>query len=169
MRRYVMLVVVLAVGVVGGVAYAQQEADTFTGCLTPGGDVKNVALGSAPTKECTGQSVQVSWNIEGVTGETGPQGEQGPPAVGFGDFYRKNAELADFPAPFGSGTIYCDPGDVATGGGHSSGTLAVHVRSSYPVIDPSSGVPVAWFLSLITEDGFGVNGQIYVVCADTSQ
>jgi hypothetical protein len=70
--------------------------------------------------------------------------------------------------PYGSGTIYCDARDVATGGGHASGVLAVNVRSSYPVIDPSSGVPVAWFVSL-NENGFGANGHIYVVCADTSQ
>lgn len=56
----------------GGVVYASAQGETFTGCLTPGGDLKNVALGDGPAKGCTGSSVEVSWNAEGPQGPPGP-------------------------------------------------------------------------------------------------
>jgi hypothetical protein len=62
----------LAVGFVSvflsGAAAAQ---NTFTGCLTRGGSIVNVAIGSDPAQPCRGSQIQVSWN------EQGPQGPQG--------------------------------------------------------------------------------------------
>ena len=94
------------VGLVLGVGAAfATGGNTYTGCLTPGGNITNVAIGTEPAKECKGNSTQISWNeqggqgiqgeqggqgiqgeqgeqgIQGEQGEQGPQGEQGLPGL----------------------------------------------------------------------------------------
>ena len=53
-------------------------ADTFTGCLTKNGKLKNVALGDEPRRRCRGKSTEISWSVEGPKGDTGDPGPQGP-------------------------------------------------------------------------------------------
>lgn len=77
MRRLGMLLAAVVV-FFGGVVYAYARGEVFTGCLTPGGDLKNVQLGTEPTSPCKGSSVQVSWNVQGPIGPQGPQGPEGP-------------------------------------------------------------------------------------------
>ena len=61
----------------GGAAVAQSPVDTntYTGCLTNGGRIKNVAVGDSPRKACKGNQTEITWNAQG---EQGPQGEIGP-------------------------------------------------------------------------------------------
>ncbi|MEE8375983.1 MAG: collagen-like protein [Acidimicrobiia bacterium] len=68
-----------------GLAYAQTNGtDVYSGCLSPGGAVTDVAIGEEPLKECKGNKVAISWNqtgpegLPGATGPQGPQGEVGP-------------------------------------------------------------------------------------------
>lgn len=57
-----------------GLAAAQ---DTFTGCLTTGGSIINVAIGTDPAQPCTANQLQISWNEEGQKGDKGDQGDTG--------------------------------------------------------------------------------------------
>ena len=43
------------------------KSDTFTGCLSNGGKIKNVAIGSAPARPCKDNSQQISWDSEPPT------------------------------------------------------------------------------------------------------
>ncbi|MEN8239616.1 MAG: hypothetical protein ABFR53_10480, partial [Actinomycetota bacterium] len=47
--------------VVGGVALATSDATQYSGCLTAGGDLVDVAEGDVPAKECKGQKVEAHW------------------------------------------------------------------------------------------------------------
>jgi hypothetical protein len=74
-------VAAIAVVVASGYGYAAVTAtnNTYTGCLQ-GGAISNVAIGTAPTKPCPNNAVQISWNQtgpQGATGATGPQGATG--------------------------------------------------------------------------------------------
>ena len=53
-------------------------ADTFTGCLTENGKLRNVAQGDEPRRPCRGKSTEITWNVEGPKGDPGPQGPSGP-------------------------------------------------------------------------------------------
>ena len=53
-------------------------ADTFTGCLTKNGKLRNVAQGDEPRRPCRGKSTEITWNVEGPKGDPGPQGPSGP-------------------------------------------------------------------------------------------
>jgi Collagen triple helix repeat (20 copies) len=72
---------VLTVALVGGgIAFAQQGGDTFTGCLK-NGKLQDVAIGPNPGSACGSNATQVSWNQEGVAGppgSPGPVGATGP-------------------------------------------------------------------------------------------
>ncbi len=48
MRRLATVGLTLALIVGGGVALASSGADTYTGCLTPGGKIIRVAVGTDP-------------------------------------------------------------------------------------------------------------------------
>ncbi len=59
----------------------QAQSNTYTGCLNSNGgsgNLSNVAIGNAPSKPCTQNEVQISWNKTGPVGATGPQGNPGP-------------------------------------------------------------------------------------------
>jgi hypothetical protein len=66
------VVAAIAVVVASGYGYAAVTAtnNTYTGCLQAG-TITNLAIGTAPTKACPNNAVQITWN------QTGPQGEQG--------------------------------------------------------------------------------------------
>ena len=83
----------LATGVLGGVALATGDGDTYTGCLGTRGQIKNVTVGTDPRKPCHEPQVQISWNqtgpegpagadgTAGAAGGTGATGQQGPAGV----------------------------------------------------------------------------------------
>jgi hypothetical protein len=79
-RRIFAVTAVAAVAVVvaSGYGYAAVTAtnNTYTGCLQ-GGAITNLAIGTAPTKPCSNNAVQISWNQTGPQGEQGIQGIQG--------------------------------------------------------------------------------------------
>lgn len=62
MKRVLVFAVVLGLAFAAGASVAQTGGDRFTGCLTPGGDLKGVAVGLDPLSECRGQSTEVSWS-----------------------------------------------------------------------------------------------------------
>jgi hypothetical protein len=68
----VVLVVLLAIG--GTIVTAMENSNTYTGCLNPGGNILNVAIGDEPFKQCVDDQLQISWNAEGPPG---PPGEPG--------------------------------------------------------------------------------------------
>ena len=57
MRRILLLAGALVL-FASGIAIGQTPTDTFTGCLTPGGDLKNVAVGDTPTGDCKGNPLR---------------------------------------------------------------------------------------------------------------
>jgi hypothetical protein len=77
MRRASVIVLATIALVAGGTALAAGGPDTYTGCLTPGGKIVKIAIGSDPAGDCTGQQTQVSWNETGPEGPAGPQGPAG--------------------------------------------------------------------------------------------
>ncbi len=65
-------------------------ADQYTGCLTPLGKIRRVALGTEPARPCNDVQVEMTWNADGPIGpqgdrgrrgREGPEGPQGPPGV----------------------------------------------------------------------------------------
>lgn len=65
---------------IGSVVMAQSPSNgnLYTGCLNPGGQIKDVVIGAAPLKPCGGNEVQISWNETGPVGPPGAPGEPGP-------------------------------------------------------------------------------------------
>ncbi len=59
--------------------------------------------------------------------------------------------------------VYCDTGDIATGGGVGS-TANVNVRASRPHLD-TSNVPYGWFGRFQTADA---SNTVYVICHQVS-
>jgi hypothetical protein len=72
----------VAVVVAASYGYAAVTAtnQTYTGCLQ-GGSITNVAIGSAPTKACPNNAVQISWSQTGPQGLPGQNGAPGAPGV----------------------------------------------------------------------------------------
>jgi hypothetical protein len=75
-----MVVVLAAVMTMLGasLAIAGSHGDVYTGCLTDGGNVHNVAIGNEPASACAGNQTQISWNETGPAGPSGTTGPQGP-------------------------------------------------------------------------------------------
>ena len=60
--------------------FAQTTDDRkYTGCLTNGGSIINVAIGEQPAKPCSVNQIEIAWNETGPKGEDGPPGPQGEP------------------------------------------------------------------------------------------
>jgi hypothetical protein len=69
------LVVVLVAGALGGVAVAQLDGgNEYSGCLSSGGSINKVALGSEPLMPCSDHQTEISWNQTGPPGPPGPSG-----------------------------------------------------------------------------------------------
>jgi len=83
---------------------------------------------------------------QGLPGAAGAQGPAGPGLVA-ADFYTRTGYTLNGPT-----TVYCDAGDVATGGSGFKGGLIVW---SQPV--EVSGVPVGWAAE---------GGSVWVICLD---
>ncbi len=65
MRRYLVLAVaavVVAGGLSASAATPSDEEATYTGCLTRGGAITEVAIGEQPRRKCGGSQVQISWS-----------------------------------------------------------------------------------------------------------
>lgn len=73
-----------------GSAAEEAAADQYTGCLTPLGKIRRVALGTEPARPCNDVQVEMTWNADGPIGpqgdrgrrgREGPAGPEGPPGV----------------------------------------------------------------------------------------
>lgn len=196
MKRLGIVVVVLAMVAVGGAALASSPGDTYTGCLTTGGKIISVAIGSQPANDCVNQQTQVSWNEtgpQGPPGPVGPQGAQGDPgpagpqgdpgpagpqgdpgpagADGLGGY--ETVTVSEEVAPFeasGLAVAQCPAGKVATGGGGSTVfTTAAALTGAGPSIYDSDGRVVGWAVSA-REIGLGTldtwSVRATVICVD---
>jgi hypothetical protein len=69
--------VILAVGVLVPAGLAAQDV-VYTGCIKSGdGSLYNVRQATTPMAPCKGKDKQISWNMAGQPGPTGPQGLPG--------------------------------------------------------------------------------------------
>ena len=77
--RNAMMILIAASVSASGVALAQSgSGNIYTGYLNNGGNLKNVAIGAAPSSPCSSNEIQISWAESGPAGPQGPQGEPGP-------------------------------------------------------------------------------------------
>ncbi len=110
--------------------------------------------------------------IQGPEGPAGPPGEPGPIA----EIYVVSQPAPEVTGGFGGSTVFCNEGDVATGGGVScpvsgscsSGSAGPFVSYAGPVLD-SAGKPYGWeFAMSNTSVGSPISRELYVVCAAVS-
>ena len=78
MRKLSIIAVALVVLAAGNAALAASHGDSYTGCLTPGGKIVKVAIGTSPAGNCSETQTQITWSETGPTGPTGATGPQGP-------------------------------------------------------------------------------------------
>jgi hypothetical protein len=67
--------VIVAIG--AGFALANGGGNTYTGCLTMGGAINNVAIGEDPARPCRDDQTEISWSEEGPPGADGQDGADG--------------------------------------------------------------------------------------------
>lgn len=147
--------IVLAIGAIGiGVASAQTTGDSLTGCLK-GGTLTKVAIGTDPVSPCPQSATKVTWNQTGQ-------------ALGF---YTRSLDISESlnDDQMTQGTVTCDTGDVATGGGYNAYTAGAndaqaHVRYNQP--DGENG----WFVEVdnFTGQPVAVYANVFVRCADVT-
>ena len=149
----------LALGIctVAGVAYAaipHSGTGVITGCVGYLTGATRI-IDSETGAECRPWERTVEWNQGGAPGPTGPTGPEGP---GASDTYYMRSMA--YPTNV-TGTVACDEGDIASGGGASSYTNTSPVVSSHPIDDGEPNVPVGW-LGLVEDGGI----LVWVVCLD---
>ena len=80
-RKLAITAVAVTMALTGVVAISAATATTrnlqFTGCLLKG-NVKSVAIGTAPAKSCPLPAVRITWSQTGPAGAPGPSGPVGP-------------------------------------------------------------------------------------------
>jgi hypothetical protein len=106
---------------------------------------------------------------QGVQGLQGAQGSQGVPGTngtnGATSVITRSTGLNVNNGQTGEGTVECDPGEKATGGGFAQVTgNATTIQASTPVFD-SAGTPTAWRFSVVNNSGSAVSYFIRVICA----
>ncbi|MFF3460157.1 hypothetical protein ACFYXH_38875 [Streptomyces sp. NPDC002730] len=98
----------------------------------------------------------------GPTGETGPTGPTGPPTT---TYERQGEPVTVPPGVFGQALVFCDTGDIGTGGGFNVfGPWPGNLESS-SILD-GSGVVVGWRVIIRNETTEGIGIIARVVCAD---
>lgn len=154
--------------VVGGIAWAQEEAVLYTGCLDTEGLLSKVAVGEEPLGPCDKSQQLAQWNQEGPEG---PQGEPGEPGAsgekgekgdaGTSATYRLQQAVTG--TALVSGVVKCDEEDLVTGGGYRlvSGPPTTVVEN-YP-----SGAR-GWTVSMLVADGSTtpLQFEVHAVCSD---
>ena len=120
-----LIVVTLTLGLLaGGLALAQGQGDTYSGCINPNGNLVNVAVGAEPDAPCNKNATRITWNETGPRGPKGARGEPGPRgrrgAPGFTSVYEvvsQRIEIHDEVSQ--TSTIACaHAADVMTGAGY---------------------------------------------------
>ena len=149
----------------GGIALAQDDSVTYTGCIDGDANLVNVAVGDEPAAPCDESTVLATWNQEGPQGKKGEQGEQGEKGnkgdPGTSATYILSQELSE--PVMVSAKLQCDEGDLVTGGGFQrTGGPPTTVVESFP-----SGKR-GWTVTLVATDGslVSIKATVYSVCSD---
>jgi len=109
-------------------------------------------------------------------GAVGPQGATGQPgadgAAGVLGFYTRTATFDFDPCcSVFSGSVSCDPGDIATGGGWEYPSDIPGLEATWPVTQSRSEGSDAWFVEVTRQGGAPDPNQpmtMNVVCADVT-
>lgn len=106
----------------------------------------------------------------------GPEGPEGPPGP-LAEIYVRSEPAPEVVGGFGGSTVFCDEGDVATGGGVScpvsgacgSGSNGPFVSYAGPVLN-DLGQPIGWEFAMdfVAVSATPLARELYVVCADVS-
>jgi hypothetical protein len=158
--------------------------DTYTACVTPGGELTSVAIGDSPTKACRGNSVQISWNAEGSSGADGADGADGTDgaegAEGVEGPAGEKGDKGD-PGPASGAasqvvwgadssalsTAVCPTGTFAMGGGffmtNDSPPFASFPSTASAGVAPEGSPAPAW--SVIKNPSDSVLVTAYAICA----
>jgi hypothetical protein len=62
MKKLIVITTFVLVGTLANLA----QATLFTGCISPGGDLKNVAVGEEPAKQCGRNDTLIHWEEAAV-------------------------------------------------------------------------------------------------------
>lgn len=154
----------------GGTSYAAitiSGKNVKNGSLT-GADIKNGSLRGTDVRNRSLTSSDLSSgtisSLRGTSGPAGPAGTSGPagpagPAGTFGTVTVRSAVYSSG-APV---TASCQSGEVAVGGGVSTGSPFGFPRVSAPT--PTSGTPTGWQGQVVNTSNVAVSGTVYAVCA----
>ena len=96
------------------------------------------------------------------------KGDQGPPGLS-GLHYKRSA---DFVAqPFGGETnpyVYCDAGELATGGGIEANAISMEVVQTFPLLDLTTEKPTGWTSTIRNNGTDAGTANTWVLCAKVS-
>lgn len=180
--------VLVTVGITGGaeaLASGSSEAPLIHGCVSRASHELSLRHGAS----CPSGTYGIAWNRtgprglagaagargpRGATGAAGPAGATGPAgstgATGAAGATNVSVHTATYnlSADNGGGTaISCPAGEVATGGGASTGHDADGLTVSYSNPVPSTGTPTAWEAAINNTTSSGVTVTVYVICASS--
>ena len=185
-RSTLLLGLILVVVCASGAATVEATVDArlLTGCLsTVAGTIDQVQAGSSPMGGFCGRGeVMLSWNKTGPAGpvgSVGPAGQAGPPgpagpagpAGPSGSsglhFYDRTASHTVEGLTYNYAEVWCDEGDIVTGGGALAGA-AGWIQVSRPM---SNGLKAGWqvfaFVDYLPPDPWPVIAVVMCVHRDT--
>lgn len=143
---------------------AQEESRIITACVQNDGSMR-IAGSSA---ECTRNETVLQWNTQGSAGQLRPV-PQGSPLSFYVVQALGNGNLN--PGENAMGTVNCNAGDMATGGGYAlaaasppAGELAS--MSSYPNPYFTGEHPTGWQVEMKNIGTSGNGFWVFAICAD---
>jgi hypothetical protein len=162
--KYLIGVLVAALAVaIGGIAYAAIPGPdgVIHGCYKGDGTLRVVDHDVA----CKTNETRLTWNQTGPQGPAGPQGPQGEPGSVRNLTARNTSGSPN--ATVSAATIFCQPGEIATGGGVradlSDGAFPV---TGYSVPQhTATGTPTGWSGEVRNLGSGTVAAVVYVICA----
>jgi hypothetical protein len=171
MQRYLTVVVIVLLVVLGGVAVGQTGGgDVIDACADiKSGDLRMLLDGDACDLK---KEAPVSW----VDGETVSAlsarlaaAEEEIAALGTPDIYVKDRRMQLLPGQAGGMQVNCEAGDIALSGGFSGADLWIHSMQSEPdyvVGEP----PTGWWSGVMNRDTNNARWfTAYAVCMRTSE
>jgi hypothetical protein len=109
--------------------------------------------------------------FQGERGDPGPQGKEGKEGKpGATSVKVRRVEVTTEPGQWGVGRAYCEPGEVATGGGMwivngSTKDVAVSTPGGHPDPNEPGATPTGWAASWRNEGTGEYTIRVYAVCA----
>jgi hypothetical protein len=165
-RRLLVLAMVVAAALAGGVAYATipDANNVYTACVLKGvGQMRLIDKSlpaTNPMSRCTDRETEVSWNQAGPPGAPGLKGDKGEP--GNLALAGRSCAEGEFVTGFDAhGDLVCGkPGDGSGGGGGGGGGQLADIRVSPAQLDfaatPVGGVSDAMFVTLTNPNSLDV-------------